>query len=294
MHDTIDNEITADTIATQVELERDNHHGPILLVEGDSDSLFFNNLIDSKSCRIVVSSGKENAIGAIEILNKEGATGVLCVVDADFHHLGVAALANNENVVISDHHDLEILMIEDSAFDKLVKNFGSDEKVAALLATGLSVRDAIYKSCAIMGAMRLWSIESGNNLNFKKLKNKKYHFIDLRDLACDRDTLITSVKNASEKFNLANDAINNGISDVLNRGYDVRQLCNGHDMCWVISRALRRLIGSLSEETSAPENIEKILRIGYETGNFKLTGLCQSMVAWQARNACTLIPANYL
>lgn len=280
MCDTIDNELTAETVASLVELEREDHKGAILIVEGDTDSIFFKRFIDTAKCKVVVANGKENASGAITLLNKDRSEGILCILDADFHHLGVRPVAGIDNVVISDFHDIEILMIESPALEKLVDEFSQQPKLQASTRSQ-SVRDLLYIAAQQIGALRFWSVESATNLTFKRLKNTNYNFISLDNLSCDFDAVLRSVFAASSLPSVQHSHVLSCVDEVLSRHYDRRHLCNGHDICWILSRALRKLFGSEDSKSVCIKNIERILRIGYDLEYFSTTDLYKSIADWQ-------------
>ncbi|EHJ46352.1 hypothetical protein DFW101_0335 [Solidesulfovibrio carbinoliphilus subsp. oakridgensis] len=285
MTDTIDEEITADVVASQVEFERDAHDGAIIIVEGDSDSHFFKKIIDEENCKIVIAAGKENATGAIYKLNKEDFSGVLCIVDSDFCCVGHVDIDDTNNIAMTDFHDIEILLFESPSFDKLVEGFGSKHKIAsALNGDRNNLRDLIYEPGVLIGAFKLWSKINSHNLTFKKLGDKGYAFININDLSCDIQSLIRSVKHASAMQHLVDSDVEKAILEISSSDLDKRHLCCGHDICWIISRALRKLIGSHQKESVSKENIERILIIGYEKCYFLTTQLYQKILKWEAIN----------
>ena len=285
MADTVDVEITADIIATQVEFERDAHSGAILIVEGDSDSNFFKTIIDESQCKIVVAFGKENATGAISKLNGDNISGVLCIVDSDFTMLGVGAGEKIDNVVVTDFHDIEIMLVESESFDKLVDEFASKEKIKKIASTGRSVRDVIYKAATVVGAFRFLSLVKKLSLDFNKVEENNYNFVCMKSLKCNVVSLINSVRAASNTLCFKTDDIAKEIDEILAQDHDRRHLCCGHDVCGIISRALRRVIGSHDEKAVAKNNIERILRIGYEKRFFEATQLCGNIKDWQTKNS---------
>ncbi len=55
-----------------------------LLVEGSDDEHFYSTYVNTTSCRVVMTRGKENVQTILSILEKEGQRGILAIVDADF------------------------------------------------------------------------------------------------------------------------------------------------------------------------------------------------------------------
>lgn len=79
--------ITPHIVANEVRLMRTHHKGALVIAEGPSDKNAFRSLLDPEACRIVIAYGKHNATGAIQVLEHDGFSGVLAVVDADFTRL---------------------------------------------------------------------------------------------------------------------------------------------------------------------------------------------------------------
>ncbi|WP_235526446.1 DUF4435 domain-containing protein [Nostoc piscinale] len=123
--------LSVDRFANKVRLLRDTFKGTFLLVEGSSDKTFYERFIDKLACQVVIISGKPSSkqcvINTLEILDKSNFQGVLAIVDADFDRLKSLFLSS-PNLLYTDTHDLEIMLIQSPALDKVLAEFGSDEK----------------------------------------------------------------------------------------------------------------------------------------------------------------------
>ena len=72
----------------------------------------------------MLPSSKQCAIEILEILEKSNFQRVLAIVDADFDRL--ENLANKRpNLLPTDTHDLETMLIKSPALEKVVAEFGS-------------------------------------------------------------------------------------------------------------------------------------------------------------------------
>lgn len=67
-------------VAAQVRLVRQVHKGAILILEGETDALIFDELIDKNSCEIEIGFGKSNVVDALDRLEDEGFTGIVAVM----------------------------------------------------------------------------------------------------------------------------------------------------------------------------------------------------------------------
>jgi hypothetical protein len=66
--------------------------------------------------------------------------------------------------------------------------------------------------------------------------------------------------------------------------HDPWQLCNGHDLVEVLSIGLRRAIGSQSAAAVRVEEIERALRLAYESVDFAASALYRTIREWEQRN----------
>lgn len=76
--------INGDVIANAIRMKRTHFDGSFLIVEGRSDKLVYERLVDIELCHIEIALGRDPAIHAIRILNADHIDGVLAIVDSDF------------------------------------------------------------------------------------------------------------------------------------------------------------------------------------------------------------------
>ncbi len=127
--------VSAHTVANKVRLMRMQHKGALLVVEGPLDARVYRNLVDRDACVIILAHGKDNACGAIEILDDAGFIGVLAIVDADFDHLENRKLPSR-NALLTDHHDLECMMMVSPAFAKVLNEYAVASRLEAFERRG--------------------------------------------------------------------------------------------------------------------------------------------------------------
>ena len=80
-----------------------------LIVEGESDEHFFENILDCSKCKVMNLEGKAEVKKFIEDQNSANKKGYLGIVDADFEHID-GYEEQVKNVIITDVHDIEMLM----------------------------------------------------------------------------------------------------------------------------------------------------------------------------------------
>ncbi|MCZ8039850.1 MAG: DUF4435 domain-containing protein [Microcystis sp. LE17-20A] len=248
------------------------------MVEGHSDKLIYERLVNKQEVRVTIASGKNNAIKALSILEKENFCGVVAVIDADFSRIE-QQIPDSNNLFLTDEHDLEMMLIKSAAFDKLLKERGSEEKIAAF---SKDIRETLLKLGQEIGKLRLLSLRNELNLKFEGLNFSK--FIDKKNLSIDIDKLIISIKNHSQKLSLDEQQIKQDLSVISDENHDPWQLCCGHDFISILAIALWKVLGTRNANDVKKEDLERELRLAYELSYFYQTQIYQLMVNWQSNN----------
>lgn len=272
--------ITAYEIANEIRLERDQYSGTFLIVEGEgADLRMYRQFVDTRSCQIVPAHNKENAIGAIEILENDEFVGALAVVDADFWRLE-GREPQSSNIFITETHDLETMILASPALEKLVNEYCSAKKVERLTQQReKDIRQILLESGQPIGYLRWISQVKGLLLVFEDLRFSR--FVDHRTLAVDISKMIEVVKNKSERHDLNETDLQDAIRDVADPNHSAWDVCCGHDLVCILSVGLCSALGSNQANDVKPEKIEKILRIAYEFAHFCKTQLYRDMREWE-------------
>jgi hypothetical protein len=272
--------LTPFDIANDARMTRTLHPGAILIVEGTTDSRVYERFIKTSKCKLIPANGKDNAIGALSILEISGFKRILTIVDADFWRLD-GINPKTSNLLLTDTHDLETIIISSDAFDKVLNEFGSVNEMKKL---GKPIRDMLLESGIIIGFLRWLSSPSKDNLslNFKKLSFEK--FLDQNTLRVDIDNLIKEVKIKSNNSTLDEKAIKQKIIMLMKTGYDPWQVCSGHDLVRILSFGFLNIFGNHRGKKITPEIVDGILRISYEYSHFCLTNLYKSIEDWDKMN----------
>lgn len=281
MANTLVDAITPEIVATQIRMERAVHKGSFLVLEGVDDSNVLKKFIDNDSCSIVIAHGKDRAIGAIQILDADGFPGVLAIIDADFMRIEGTAVGG-ANLLLTDEHDLELMLVRSNALPRLLEEFGSVEKIRRFeLGTASTVLDALLQRANVIGSMRLLSQREELGLDFQEMD---YAFVDARTMAIDRPGLIRHVIGRSRS--VADDReVSDKIDTILAQGHPNFDLCHGKDVIGILARGLRGCLGSQSGQVAHPLVIEKCLRLAFDMAAFSLTRLFAQVRGWESANA---------
>jgi hypothetical protein len=272
--------LTPERDATAIRLRRDTFHGTFLLVEGSSDKIFYERFVDKTECTVITNSilGKQRVIDVLIILENSEFQGILMIIDADFDHLKGSSHSSS-NLIRTDTHDLETMLLNSSALEKVIAEFGSEEKIARF---GRDVRKALLEAGMPIGYL-LWISQLDElNLTFDGITFSK--FIDDQTLQIDELKLIQEVKNKSQAFGLKSENLQQRLTNQKNNSHDPWQVCRGHDLVEILSLGLRRAIGSAKTSDVEPNSLERSLRLAYEETYFYKTQIYLSIRSWESNN----------
>lgn len=275
---------TGDTIATKVLLIRDAYKGPLLILEGNKDVKLFRRFVKDSKMEIIPAWGKENVLDAIEILESHGGVqGFMGIVDADFGHVD-GSLPTSRNIVVTDDHDVEMMIVKTKAFSAVLRELGADDKIGNFPGGERGVRPALMQEALIVGHLRHLSVTDDLRLCFEKLDFDK--IVDRNSLKMDIDTMIKNVfaltKNPPQ---LERAEIRDRLSELVEDATDdPYQICCGHDFIAIFGIGLRKVLGSLARQKRSPQELGIALRLAYESEDFRQTQLYSDAKQWSKRN----------
>jgi hypothetical protein len=273
--------VTAYDIANDIRMTRSQHSGTFLIVEGEMGDLrVYGRLVDSELCQIIPAYGKENAINALEILEKDDFAGVLAIVDADFWRLE-GRKPSSQNLFITDTHDLETMILKSPVLEeKLLAEYGSAQKIENFIRRhGQNFHQVLLDIGRPIGYLRWISLRQNLSLEFEGINFGR--FINQRTLVLDIPQLVKTVKNKSGRPDLIEGDLQNAIDEVTEPDHDPWDVCVGHDLICILSLGLRNVLGSNNANDVKPELLEKFLRAAYESSYFFATHLYQSLKNWE-------------
>lgn len=270
-------------IANSIRMMRSLHRGSFLIVEGDTDCRVYGRFVDREKCYVVIASNKTSAIQALRILEGESFPGVLAIVDCDFYRLE-EPVASSPNLLTTDGHDLECLIIASPALEKVLAEYGSTRKLAEKNA-----RDILIRNGKMIGLLRWISQKECIGLKFEGLKFSD--FVDRDTLQVDVLLLIKAVKNQSQLHHLMDSYLEGKLVSLQDK-YDEWDVCCGHDLVQILSIGLRKAFGSCKAIDVAPEKIETVLRLAYEFAHFRMSLIFSAMRNWEQRNSPFVVLFN--
>jgi len=278
--------LTPDSIASSIRMERSQFLGSFLIVEGGTDAKIYNNFLDAGQCQIEIAFSKEKAIKIIEILNEDNFVGVLAIVDADFDILDSKEY-HQENIFLTDFHDVECLIFTSPALEKILAEFGSEQKIKRIeQARKKSIKEIIIELGAFIGYLLRISLNENLALHFgdedKKLDFSK--FINKDDLSFDLDKFITIVKNNSEKFSINNQQLIEKINLMAKQDLELKHIVRGKDLTEILCIGLRKFAGTNNSIHVNADVILKSMRVAYDFRFFASTQLYSNVKEWEKAN----------
>lgn len=275
------NETNGAVIANRVRMIRDNYSGVVLIVEGPDDSRIFSLLVSKQDCQIVIAFGKKNALDAAKILADEKDLLTIAVIDADFKRIETSTELH-PNVFVTDYHDIETMMIMSSAFETVLSEFGSTDKLKKFVAeSGVELREFLLQQSSIVGALRLHSIRRGLNLKFKDLNFGEFYFEDPARI--DLMECVKCVLNKSQLYDIDATGLSEAVTIMLADGHPTAELSCGHDTIALLQRMLRKSIGTISPSKVTEGVLHQGFRLAYHMGCFSRSTLYSQLHEWQTR-----------
>lgn len=278
-------QLSADDIVAEISMTRTAFRGTILLVESDNDARVYERFTTKGQCVVLATSGKEKALDAMEIVHRRMLVGVVAILDADFSRV-LPAGSSFRDILLTDWHDIEIMMIESPACDSVIRELGSREKTQQFLREKgeASIEKILYGIICPLSTLRLVSAREGLNLCFKGLAYER--FIDKNTLELSIEKLImTVIDNSARPRSLANWLLAELNRTIERERADLRELSCGHDVTALMSIGFRKVFGTRNRSLVQREAIEQSLRLAYEFSYFRSTKLYGLGLSWVRSNS---------
>jgi hypothetical protein len=273
--------INGDTVAAQAKMARAKMADTILIVEGVTDYRFLQPFLDG-GCSMVIAHGKKNAMTAISKLGTEGVDGCLAFVDADFDRID-GSIPDDTDVVVSDFHDVEVMMLMSPALDKVLEAYGSQKKLSSFLEKNAigTVRDYVFRECFKMGELRHKNKLKNWRLRFQQIDHKKF---------VDAVSLRIKIKEAVRVVLANSGDVEATASEILEKlhleieGKNLSEFCCGHDCSGLVAIGLRQCLGSNKGSVACKQNVEKMLQLAYEESYLVKSNMFRQVRQWENRN----------
>jgi hypothetical protein len=268
------------SIVAEIEMLRTLRNNAVLVVEGPSDERFFANFADADTCEIVIAWGADNSLCALNIARGRSLTGICYVLDRDYREF-LCLTIDDPDVVFTDEHDIEMVMVCSPALTRVFSELGSRQKLREAERKGIDLSEFILDAVYVVGVLRLYAQKHGKALKFDGLA---FTFVDHRTFAVDTERLLTDVCNHSRIPKVEVADYHEYLETWRARDHNRWMMCCGHDFAALAGKSLRQMFGTRNAREVTGEEIESRLRLAFSDDAFGRTTLAASIRAWEARN----------
>ncbi|MDE2775624.1 MAG: DUF4435 domain-containing protein [Chloroflexota bacterium] len=285
------------SVASAVKMLRDaDPYKSVLIVEGSHDKSVFENLTSIDDCELEVGYGKQNVCGAVQLLNMYSKTlypslgGYLGIVDSDFKGLDGKGNLSDENIVETDGHDLEYMLLNSMALDRHLDSLLETSAHERITICKETFKQCLFELGSQIGYLRLkvydyckrYSISCNSGL-YESLTIKYVRSLDANHRLSWTAALYCI--NSTSGFDAYSESeVSNDEWEILRRKHEA-YLCHGKDMletvfCELLPKVTQAEIGR--EFYVGKERARSQLTNNYDMSVFKKSQLYLSIKAWES------------
>ncbi|GAB2829009.1 DUF4435 domain-containing protein [Lentzea nigeriaca] len=250
-----------DLLADRIRFHRQSTMDPIVVVEGVTDARMCSRLLGRLNVVPFIAGTRSNVLEAAVKLAEYGTLKVACLVDRDFDDV-IEAHSSVTTVVTYDNADLESMLIQTKAFDAVVDEFGSDEKVESYGGSS-NVRTTIVELSYPLARIRRQNANESWGLRFDALdlpgrvQDKKGSAVSLPIAPlCDALLSCSPDSSASRIDVLTAAAAEDSVCP-----YTGKPRYRGRDALTILAVMLRSRLGSYKKQEMNGELLAQVLRL---------------------------------
>lgn len=249
-----------------------------LLVEGARDSRFFKRVVSGERCTVFSAGNRQLVQQALNILEKQGAEGVLAIIDGDCDYIAGRNIAG-PNLLITHTRDIEGIVLCTDALKQLLIEFDLPES-----AFGGDPGIASLQAMAPLGFLRhviearQWQVRT-TQINYLK-------FVDAATLLCDRAALCAHLHSLTITGGVTDADYERELLRLDGLGLHPALLARGHDVTEMLAAAIQIKGRKKRKEGALIDGplIESYLRVAYPVTKFPDCALGKRVRAWESRN----------
>ncbi len=280
---------TAESVANRVRMLRSaNRAKAFLIVEGSQDCHVYRVFACPTRCEVQWGYGRDNALGAGRLLQRDSFSGFLIAVDQDEWVLN-GCYPKEDYVVWTDGRDLESTLMFAGVVDRLLANYAHPESLKEIeRATRKKVVEHLIEWCGALGAMR-WVIRRGR-LGLPCRDIDAFASVDRDSMGISVDHLADSVLNGvagplpDARSRLQKRLVTETVQLLVSARDQKWLYCSGHDLCTALASGLREDFGKDLCENLTAGILEAAVRTSYAWSDFETTKLHGRIRTWEGRN----------
>lgn len=267
-------------VIAEIKMSLTSFSGAFMLVEGTSDSRFFRPRI-TRSCEIVICCSKPVLIQAIKKVTENQTAAALGIVDDDFD--GPLNVNHNcSDIVHTDTHDLETLLLESPALEKVLHEYSDPTRLRALEERErCNFRSSLINRAEPFGRLRLINAIHALGISFDR-NFSPWKYIDQSNWNLNKFQLFDDFASAAGCQPGDLQHLEQSLPDIPSWN-----LIQGHDAIAIFSIAMRGILGcrhQLSEETLC-----SALRLSFDQICFERTEMSSCIRRWENRRCVTVL-----
>ncbi|MDR0509224.1 MAG: DUF4435 domain-containing protein [Candidatus Methanoplasma sp.] len=274
-------DLTASDISNSVSMLRSAHKGPIIVVEGVTDSRLFGKFVDRNEAKIIVAFSKENVRRSVtELWGRRNDKKIIGIIDADIDRL--CGKKYSPPLFLSDKRDMETMIMSTRALDDVLSEYSDPQLLENFEKDHGKVGDAVARSAYPIGLLMFISSRERMGLCFKNIDHA--FFINRKTLAIDIRKMIDEVFSQSQNKGIGKKELADMITEeeeVLN---DPWIAVRGHDAVSVLAIGLSEVFGSYNSIGINGGQLSGALRLAFGFDYFKDTDLYKDTMKWSQRN----------
>jgi hypothetical protein len=215
---------------------------------------------------------------------------VIYLVDLD-QDPKIGCKVEHPNLFYTDSHDIETMMLNSPAFDKVLSVIGSEEKIKDFKESNGydDLRQLLLRNGLDLGYMRCLSKTKEYNLTFKSLGFS--NFIDERTLGYNRSNLIKEIKNKSIRHDLSDNLLIEELEQLKDDADNPWIICSGHDLANILALAFKKAWATKGNKIDS-DLIEDYLLVAYDLIYFQQTELYKSLRQWEQNKGVRILQDN--
>ena len=274
-------DLTSSDIANSISMLRSSHKGPIIVVEGVTDSRLFGKFIDKCEVKIIVAFSKENVKRSVaEVWGKRNDRKTVGILDADIDRL--CGKKYNPPIFFSDKRDLETMIMSTGALDDVLTEYSDPILLEKFENNYGKVGDIVAKSSYPIGLLMFISSRERIGLNFKNINHSL--FIDRKTLAIDVWKMIEDVFSQSMNKGVGKNELIEKIEEEEEILDDPWIAVRGHDAVSILAIGLSETFGAYNSKGINGGQLSGALRLAFGFDYFKDTSLYRDSSNWAMKN----------
>ncbi|MCL1811741.1 MAG: DUF4435 domain-containing protein [Methanomassiliicoccaceae archaeon] len=274
-------ELTSSDIANSISMLRSYHKGPIIVVEGVTDSRLYSKFVDREAVKIISAYSKENVRRSVsEVWGSRNDKKVIGILDADIDRL--CGKTYNPPIFLPDKRDMETMLMSTRALEDVLAEYSEPELLESFEKNYGEVRDVVARSSYPIGLFMFISARDRMGFSFKNIDHSM--FINRKTLAIDIRGMIEEVFSQSQNKGISKKELADMISEEEEVLTDPWIAVRGHDAVSVLAIGLSETFGSYNAKGIKNGQVSGALRLAFSFDYFEDTDLYRDTMKWSQKH----------